>query len=130
MSAVRGINHVTFAVSDLDRSIDFYQNTLGMSVKKNFGSGAYLEAGNDWICLSLDPNAKSKAETDYTHVAFDVDDMNFDILKSKLCAQRACKWKENKSEGRSFYFLDPDGHKLEIHVGSLQSRLDYMEKVA
>lgn len=30
---------------------------------------------------------------------------------------------DNKSEGQSFYFLGPDGHKLELHVGDLVSRL-------
>lgn len=32
-------------------------------------------------------------------------------------------WKDNKSEGQSFYFLDQDGHKLKLHVGDLSSRL-------
>jgi hypothetical protein len=33
-------------------------------------------------------------------------------------------FKESFSEGDSLYFLDPDGHKLEIHVGNWQSRIE------
>ena len=29
----------------------------------------------------------------------------------------------NSSEGESFYFLDPDEHRLELHAGNLVSRL-------
>ncbi len=31
-------------------------------------------------------------------------------------------------KGESIYLLDPDGHQLEIHVGSLASRLNTMRK--
>ena len=33
----------------------------------------------------------------------------------------------NKIEAKDFLYTIPDGHKLEIHSGSLQSRLESME---
>ncbi|WP_159065009.1 hypothetical protein [Thaumasiovibrio subtropicus] len=36
----------------------------------------------------------------------------------------------NRSEGQSLYLLDPDGHKLELHVGDLNSRLAHITEVS
>ena len=38
------------------------------------------------------------------------------------------QWKQNESEGHWFYFLDPNGHKMELHVGHLTSRLKFVNQ--
>ncbi len=126
MKSVRRINHITFAVKDLKKSIDFYTNALGLNLVKEWDEGAYLTVGDDWICLSLDTNTRNSAHPDYTHMAFDVSSEYFQDIKSQCINNGAIEWKKNKSEGDSFYFLDPDGHKLEIHVGTLETRLKAM----
>jgi len=45
-------------------------------------------------------------------------------LSDRITNSGAKIWKDNKSEGISLYFMDPDGHKLEVHVGEWKSRLD------
>ena len=123
-AGVRGLNHLTLAVSDLERSVGFYRDVLGCRLRARWNDGAYLDAGALWLCLSLDPRAKGVERPDYTHVAFDVSADGFDALAAHIASQ-APLWKENNSEGNSLYFLDPDNHRLELHVGSLSSRLDH-----
>lgn len=127
MVKVRGINHITLAVRDLERAVDFYTRGLGLDLRKRWDSGAYLEAGDLWLCLSVDERTRTTPHPDYTHFAFDVAATDFDALVRQLQGCGAIEWKQNKSEGPSFYFLDPDGHKLEIHVGTLESRLAAMK---
>jgi glutathione S-transferase fosA5 len=119
---VTGINHVTLAVSQVDRSLTFYRDLLGFQVRAVWPKGAYLEAGSLWLCLSVDEQTRSAPHPDYSHIAFTVDEADFLHLSARLVAESRI-WKQDSSEGASTYFLDPDGHKLEIHVGSLQSRL-------
>lgn len=120
---VSGINHVTFAVRDLDRSFHFYTAILGFRPVARWYKGAYLDAGGDWVCLNLDPETRSGPLGEYTHLAFTVPASHFEAAVDRLRAVQVQVWQKNKSPGDSFYFLDPDGHKLELHVATLQDRL-------
>jgi catechol 2,3-dioxygenase-like lactoylglutathione lyase family enzyme len=122
MTAVRGLNHLTLAVVDLDRALAFYRNLLGLRLRARWSQGAYLEAGALWLCLSVDAEAEKAVRCDYTHVAFDVAADDFAALSERVAAT-ASVWKDNRSEGDSLYVLDPDGHRIELHVGGLESRL-------
>ena len=42
---VRGINHVTLSVSDVKRSVDFYQGLFGMPIISRQGSATNLQIG-------------------------------------------------------------------------------------
>ena len=122
---LKGLNHLTLAVSDIAGSIDFYHHLLGLPLHARWDSGAYLSCGDLWLCLSLDAQRHyiASQESDYTHYAFSIDENDFAAFVARLTQAGVTSWKENKSEGESFYFLDPDGHKLEAHVGNLAQRL-------
>jgi len=117
---ITSINHVTLAVQDVGRSFDFYVHLLDCRAEARWDRGAYLSVGELWLCLSLDDAMPAK---DYTHFAFSVNAGAFPESVARLKAAGVVEWKSNSSAGNSFYFLDPDGHKLEIHDGNLAARL-------
>jgi len=121
---IQGINHLTLAVKDIDRSLAFYTDVLGLQGHVVWENGAYLSAGSLWLCLSVD-DVDSKI--DYTHFAFTVSEEEFDGFTQALLRHGVRQWKQNSSEGDSLYFLDPDGHKLEVHTGNLLSRLESLK---
>lgn len=118
-----GLNHLTLAVTDLARSVAFYRDLLQFQLHATWDDGAYLSLPGLWLCLSRDPLRNAAPAADYTHYAFTCDATDFPSLVAGLRAANVPAWRDNRSEGDSFYFLDPDGHKLEVHVGDLASRL-------
>jgi catechol 2,3-dioxygenase-like lactoylglutathione lyase family enzyme len=125
---ITGLNHITFSVYDLKRSLNFYVNLLGLKPVARWYKGAYLTAGNLWITLILDEQTRRTPLKEYSHIAFSVDKDRFESMRRKLMENGVEKWQDNHSEGDSFYFFDPDGHKLEIHVTGLHNRLTAMKK--
>lgn len=125
---ITGISHITLSVLDLDKSFGFYTTVLGCKPVAKWKRGAYLLAGNTWLCLSLDEQTRTEALPEYTHVAFHISSKDFEKLNCQIIAANATIWQKNTSEGDSLYFLDPNGHKLELHTSDLSARIEATKK--
>jgi len=121
--SVSGVNHLTLSIRDVAQSITFYTEVLGCRLLARWPKGAYLLAGDMWIALVLDEKLRLAPLPEYSHIAFSVSAEALGIIRARLTACGAVIWQENKTEGDSVYFLDPNGHKLEIHASDLAARL-------
>lgn len=118
-----GLNHLTLAVRELPRSVGFYRDLLGFRLAAQWDAGAYLALGELWLCLTHDVSDRPIATGAYTHYAFSIASSAFSTFCARLREAEVHEWQPNRSEGHSFYFLDPDGHQLEAHVGTLATRI-------
>lgn len=120
---ITGVNHITLSVKNLDDCLIFYRDILGCKEIGIWDSGAYLLAGNIWLCLSKDKSAAKCVPAEYSHIAFSFDSDNFDDIRKYFDKHKVEYWKDNMSEGDSLYILDPSYNKLEIHNSTLASRV-------
>jgi catechol 2,3-dioxygenase-like lactoylglutathione lyase family enzyme len=120
---ITGINHITLSIIDVERSFTFYTEVLGFQPIAKWPLGSYLLAGDIWIALVADQHTRQAMLPEYTHIAFAVSAQDIAPLSWRIRASGATIWQENWTEGDSLYFLDPDGHKLEIHASDLATRI-------
>ena len=118
---ITGVNHLTWTVNDIDATFDFYVGLLGMKPVMKSAISAYFLCGDLWIAVV---KGKTKTREQYDHIAFSVDEDLFQASVEKMQAAGVLFWKENETEGDSVYFLDPSGNKMELHVGTLRSRIE------
>lgn len=127
---IKAMNHITLGVTDIEKSFVFYRDVIGLIPLVKWDKGAYFLVGKKdpylpgsdfWFCLNVDE--KRIANPCYTHYAFTVTESDFETMVKKITNGGAIIFKDNTSPGNSLYFLDPDGHKLEIHVGTAESRI-------
>lgn len=120
---IEGVNHLTLSVHDMEKSFAFYRDVLGFNPVAKWPKGAYFLAGDTWVALVLDEKTRGGELPEYTHIAFTIPQADFEPLSKKIRDSGVKVWQDNWTEGDSIYFLDPNGHKLEIHVGGLESRI-------
>jgi catechol 2,3-dioxygenase-like lactoylglutathione lyase family enzyme len=113
---VKGIQHLNLRVADLSRAQTFYVDALGFRVSFAKGNTVWLDAGGDLLGLSEGATATSSSDG-AQHFGFMVDAKpDVDAWYAQLRAHGvvAEKGPYDRSDGRSLYFRDPDGHLLEI----------------
>jgi len=122
MFQVEGIDHVAIAVRDLERSVAWYQEVLGLErrhaqVWRNYP--AMVGAGSTMIALFPVEGSSVKAPPErdtvaMRHIAFRVDRKNFDAAQKELKRRKIAFEFEDHTIAHSIYFLDPEGHQLEL----------------
>lgn len=129
---VKGLNHFLFSVSNLERSIEFYQNVFDAKLLVKGKNTAYFDLNGMWLALNVEKNIpRNEISQSYTHVAFSIDESEFDSIYRNLEEMGVnilTGRPRNERDRYSIYFTDPDGHKFEFHTVTLQDRLDYYKQ--
>lgn len=82
---VKGLNHFLFSVSDLEKSIKFYQDVFDAKLLVKGRSTAYFDLNGMWLALNLERDIpRDEIRQSYTHVAFSIEEADFDRVYNKI----------------------------------------------
>ncbi|HLY59114.1 MAG TPA: VOC family protein [Stellaceae bacterium] len=123
---VEGIDHIVLKVTDIERSLEFYVQVLGLRLERVIEDlGIYqVRAGKniiDLLALSAGKVLAEKDQRGLDHVCLmidgDIDDIVSYLKEKKIeFASPVRELYGATGFGTSMYIVDPDGHMIELKV--------------
>lgn len=120
---VKKLLHTRMRVSDMDETINFYTDVLGLEVveRKTSPRGshlAFLKVPNSEELIELcsfPPSGPVKVQEDLVHLAFEVDNLDDTIADLTAKGVKITDGPTRTSSGSRFIFIDaPDGYEVEL----------------
>lgn len=122
--AVKKLLHTRMRVNDIERTVKFYQDVLGLSVTRRFTSprGAQLvfittpNSEEEIEICQMPPGAPSvQVQPDLMHLAFEVDDLAAFEAEIKAKGYALSDGPTQTSSGSVIAFVDaPEGYEVEL----------------
>ena len=120
---VKKLLHTRMRVSDMDQTINFYTNVLGLEILERKVSPrgshlAFLKVPNSEELIELTcfpPSGPVKVQEDLVHLAFQVDNLDDTIASLNAKGVKITDGPTQTSSGSRFIFIDaPDGYEIEL----------------
>ncbi len=126
---ITGIAHVCFTVSDLDASVAFYVEGLGLTHAFDFlrdsgeRYGVYLKAGNrTFVELFVGEVAAAADGQSYRHFCLEVDDLAATVAEFRGRGVEVTAPKLGSDHSWQSWLTDPDGNRIELHQYTPESQ--------
>ena len=100
-----GINHVALAVADIDAALDFYGRFLDLNVTSRSGTDAFVDMGDQFLALTVEPRKDVGSEPHFGLVVDDVEAARRALGKIGVGLSPG---------GGGIDFVDPWGNRIQI----------------
>ena len=112
---IKRVGNVILTVTDLGKSVEFYNKILGMPIKRERNN--WVDLGQTGALLSLHPTSDTDGDSSIDNrilIGFVVGDVSSAIDELKLKNIKIHRDIQDKSSGKNAIILDPDGYMISL----------------